>query len=119
MQENDKPILIYSTFPSLEAAEKAGTGLVEKQLAACINIIPGMTSIYRWEGACERGSEIIMIIKTRKGLADIVTEVVAKEHPHTVPALLHLPIEGGLGAYLDWLLDSTAGAKGRDDSGKL
>ncbi len=50
MQENDKPVLIYSTFPSPEAAEAVGRELVERRLAACVNILPGMTSIYRWEG---------------------------------------------------------------------
>ena len=68
MQENDKPVLIYSTFPSPEAAEAVGRELVEGRLAACVNILPGMTSIYRWEGAIARDSEAVMIIKTRRDL---------------------------------------------------
>ena len=56
MHENDKPVLVYSTFPSLDAAEAAGRELVERRLAACVNILPGMTSIYRWEGAIARDS---------------------------------------------------------------
>jgi len=109
--ENDKPILIYSTFPSIEAAEKAGAELVEKHLAACVNIIPGMTSIYRWEGACQRDSEIVMIIKTRKGLAESVMASVKCVHPYTTPALLVVPVEGGSGAYIDWLIEATADGK--------
>ena len=97
MQENDKPVLIYSTFPSAEAAEKVGRQLVEQRLAACVNIIAGMTSIYRWEGRIARDTEAVMIIKTRQSLAEPVIAAVKERHPYTNPALLVRARRGRLG----------------------
>src|SRR5262249_9720520 len=107
VQENDKPVLIYSTFPSAEAAETVGRELVERQLAACVNILPGMTSIYRWEGTIAGDSEAVMIIKTRSGLAEAAMEAVRSRHSYTNPALLVIPITGGAPAYLRWLFEET------------
>jgi periplasmic divalent cation tolerance protein len=108
VQENDKPVLIYSTFPSPEAAEAVGRELVERRLAACVNILPGMTSIYRWEGAIARDSEAVMIVKTRGSLADKVIEAVKARHSYTNPALVVLPILDGSPEYLRWLGEETA-----------
>lgn len=113
MQENDKPVLIYSTFPSPEAAEAVGRELVERRLAACVNILPGMTSIYRWEGAVARDSEAVMIVKTRESLSGKVIEAVKSRHSYTNPALIVLPILGGSTEYLRWLEEETT-AKDRE-----
>jgi periplasmic divalent cation tolerance protein len=111
VQENDKPVLVYSTFPSGEVAETVGRQLVEQRLAACVNILPGMTSIYRWEGKIARDSEAVMIIKTRESLADAVIAAVTSRHPYTNPALLVIPVENGAAPYLAWLLAETAGVE--------
>ncbi len=108
MHENDKPVLVYSTFPSLDAAEAAGRELVERRLAACVNILPGMTSIYRWEAAIARDSEVVMIIKTRASLADTTIAAVKVRHTYANPALLVVPIIGGSADYLRWLVEETA-----------
>jgi periplasmic divalent cation tolerance protein len=108
VQENDKPVLIYSTFPSPEAAEAVGRELVEQRLAACVNILPGMTSIYRWEGAIARETEVVMIIKTRASLADPAIAAVKALHTYTNPALIVVPILGGSADYLRWLGEETA-----------
>jgi periplasmic divalent cation tolerance protein len=108
VQENDKHVLIYSTFPSAEAAEAVGRELVERRLAACVNILPGMTSIYRWEGAIARDSEAVMIVKTRESLASRVIEEVRTRHSYTNPALVVLPIIAGSADYLRWLGEETA-----------
>lgn len=107
MQENDKSVLIYSTFPSPETAEAVGRELVERRLAACVNILPGMTSIYRWESAIVRDSEAVMIIKTRLALAERVIEEAKALHPYTNPALVVLPIIDGSQDYVRWLMDET------------
>ncbi len=107
MQENDKSVLIYSTFPSPEAAEVVGRELVERRLAACINILHPMTSIYRWENAIVRDSEAVMIIKTRLSLSGRVIEEAKKLHPYTNPALVVLPIIDGSQDYVRWLLGET------------
>jgi len=111
VQENDKPVLIYSTFPSAAAAQAVGRALVESGVAACVNIIDGMTSIYRWEGKVEQASEAVMIVKTRKTLAEAAMAAVKDRHPYTNPALLVVPVEGGSADYLAWLAAET-GAKG-------
>lgn len=107
MQENDKSVLVYSTFPSPGAAEEVGRALVEGRLAACVNIIPGMTSVYRWEGAIVRDNEAVMIIKTRQSLSGQVIDAVRTRHPYTNPALVVLPIIDGSPDYVRWLLDET------------
>lgn len=107
MQENDKPVLVYATFPDAEAAREAGRELVEMRLAACVNIIPGMTSIYRWQGAINEDREVVMIIKTRAGLSGAVVEAVRACHAYENPALLVLPIEGGSEAFLRWIMAET------------
>ncbi len=107
MVANDKPVLIYSTFPSVADAEMVGAELVERGLAACVNILPGMTSIYIWQGQRHRDSEAVMLVKTRKELSDRVIAAVRGLHPHANPALLVIPIDGGSADFLAWIMAST------------
>ncbi len=107
MQENDKPVLIYSTFPTPEAAAAVGNALVEARLAACVNIIPGMTSIYRWEGRMARDNEAVMVIKTRRSLAGAAIAEVKARHSYANPALVIIPLDGGSADYLAWLMQET------------
>jgi len=114
LQENDKPVLVYSTFPSPEEAERIGGALVDRALAACVNIFPAMTSIYVWEGKRERSAETAMLIKTRRTLAERVVAEVRALHPYSNPALLVLPLEGGSADFLRWIGEQTAAAKTAD-----
>ncbi|MCC7250285.1 divalent-cation tolerance protein CutA [Hyphomicrobium sp.] len=107
MQENDKAVLVYSTFPTIEAAEAEGGALVEASLAACVNILPAMVSIYTWNGKRHRDDEVVMIIKTRRALAERVIAEVRGRHPYKNPALLILTVEGGSPPFLQWILDQT------------
>ena len=111
MQANDKPILIYATFPSLQDAERIGGELVDCRLAACVNIIPGMTSIYIWKGERQRDSECVGIIKTRQTLAGPVMAMVRSLHSYDNPALVVLPVEGGSPEFLAWIEAQTAAPK--------
>lgn len=108
MQQNDKAVLIYATFPSPEAAEAEGARLVDAGLAACVNILPAMVSIYVWEGTRHRDAEAVMIVKTRSSLAERVMDGVRARHPYDNPALMVLPVSGGSAAFLDWILAQTA-----------
>ena len=108
MNQDDKPVLIYSTYPSAADAERIGGALVDGGLAACVNILPGMTSIYVWEGKRQRDAEAAMIVKTRAGLADTVIAEARKLHPYSNPAFVVLPIEGGSSEFLDWIAEQTA-----------
>jgi periplasmic divalent cation tolerance protein len=108
LRENDKPVLIYSTFPSAEEAERIGGALVDRGLAACVNIFPGMTAIYVWEGKRQREGEAAMIIKTRGSLASEAIAEARKLHPYTNPALLVLPVTGGSEDFMRWIAEQTA-----------
>lgn len=107
MDTNDKPVLIYATFPDSKTAEVAAYSLLAAGLAACVNILPGMVSIYRWQGAVERADECVVLIKTRQSLADAAIADATRHHPYDTPALVVLPITGGSARYLDWILRST------------
>jgi periplasmic divalent cation tolerance protein len=108
--EQDKAILVYATFPSIEEAEWIGGRLVEDGLAACVNILPGMVSIYVWQGQRHRDQECAMIIKSRANLADRIIETVRSLHPYDNPALVVLDIAGGSPPFLEWILAQTAKA---------
>ncbi len=101
-------VLLYVTFPDLAEAERVGHALVERRLAACVNILPGMISHYRWRGAIERAEEVVMIAKTRASLADDVTKAVRELHSYETPAIMTIPMTGVESNYLAWILDSTA-----------
>jgi periplasmic divalent cation tolerance protein len=108
LDENDKPVLIYSTYPSPAEAERIGGMLVDRGLAACVNILSGMTAIYIWDGKRQRDAETVMLIKTRASLADTAIAESCKLHPYTNPAFVVLPIEGGAADFLRWIAKQTA-----------
>ena len=104
----ERAVFVYTTYPSLVEAERIGKALLERRLAACVNILPGMISHYWWQGTIERGEEVVMIVKTRASLAVGVRAAVKEMHSYTTPAILVLPIEGGEPGYIDWLMQETA-----------
>lgn len=103
----ERAVLVYTTFPSLVEAEAVGKVIVERKLAACVNIIPGMISHYWWEGKVERAEEVVAIFKTRDSLASQVSDAVLEHHSYTTPAVLVLPVDSVERGYLNWLLDAT------------
>jgi periplasmic divalent cation tolerance protein len=107
LSENDKLVLIYATFPSTAEAERIGGHLVDQGLAACVNIFPGMTAIYVWEGKRQVDSEAAAILKTRANLAHEAIAEARKLHPYTNPAFVVLPIAGGSQDFLRWICEQT------------
>ena len=107
-KNKERVVFVYTTYPSIVEAERIGRELVQRRLCACVNILPGMVSLYWWEGAIERGEEVVMIVKTRASLAEGVRAAVKEMHSYTTPAILVLPIVGGEPGYLDWLMQETA-----------
>ena len=103
----ERAVFVYTTYPSLVEAEKAGRAIVEQRLAACVNILPSMVSHYWWQGKIERGEEVVMIIKTRATLADRVRDAVKTDHPYTTPAILVIPLESVEETYLGWIMAET------------
>ena len=108
----ERAVFVYTTWPSTVEAETAGRALVERRLAACVNILPGMISLYRWQGKAERAEEAVMIVKTRASLADAVSDAVKELHEYDTPAILVMPIESVEGSYLGWLLKETETVSG-------
>jgi periplasmic divalent cation tolerance protein len=106
----ERAVFVYTTYPSVVEAEEAGRALVEQRLCACVNILPGMVSYYWWNGALERGEEVVMIIKTRASLAERVSAAVKEMHSYSTPAILVLPLESVEQTYFDWILAETEAA---------
>jgi len=100
--------MVYTVYPSGAEAEAAGRVLVERRLCACVNILPGMVSFYRWQGKVERGDEVVMIIKTRASLAASVRDVVKQMHSYTTPAILVIPVNDVEADYHAWIIAETA-----------
>jgi periplasmic divalent cation tolerance protein len=103
----ERAVFVYTTWPSLAAAEAAGRALVERRLCACVNILPGMISHYRWQGVVECAEEAVMIVKTRASLAEAVERAVKALHSYDTPAIAVLPLESVESNYLGWILAET------------
>jgi periplasmic divalent cation tolerance protein len=98
--------LVYVTTESVAQAQTIGRALVESQLAACVNILPTMQSIYRWEGRIEEAHEAVLLVKTKDELADAVVDEVRRLHSYSVPCALVLDVAKGNPAYLNWIVQS-------------
>lgn len=98
-----KFIVVFVTTGSQNEAEKIATTLVEEKLIGCANIIPKVTSIYRWEGKVEKDAEALMIIKTRQSLLGKLVKRVKELHSYDVPEVIAMPIDDGNEDYLSWL----------------
>ena len=101
--------MALSTVAGAEDAERIARELVERRLAACVNVVPGVVSIYRWQGKVEREEERLLVIKTRGERFPALREALAAIHPYDVPELIAIPIEDGSPAYLQWLDEAVDG----------
>lgn len=105
----ERAVLVYTTWPSVVEAERAGRQIVEKRLAACVNILPGMISHYWWQGVLERAEEVVMIVKTCASLAEPVRKAVKALHSYQVLSIMVLPVESVDADYYAWILRETGG----------
>jgi periplasmic divalent cation tolerance protein len=104
----ERAVLVYTTWPSIVEAERAGRSIVEQRLAACVNIMPGLISHYWWEGKIERAEEIVMIVKTRASLAEAVRKAVKEAHSYETPSVMVLPVESVDAEYYAWIVKETS-----------
>lgn len=102
-------IVVYVTVPNKEAGKKLADSIIKARLAACVNRVPGIESIYEWKGEIQTDSEELLIIKTRESLLNALTEHVKANHEYEVPEVIAMPIIGGNAPYLEWLKNSTRG----------
>lgn len=98
--------VILSSAPDAETARRMGRVLVEAGLAACATVLPGVLSIYRWEGKIEESAEALLLLKTQRNKASELLERLKIEHPYACPEGLILEVQGGLEAYLSWMDES-------------
>ena len=99
--------VIFCTVPSKDDGKKIGNILVKERLAACVNIVNGLTSIYEWKGELCDDSECLMIIKSRKVLFENIKKRIVENHPYELPEIISLSIDDGLEPYLDWISENT------------
>lgn len=95
--------LLVSTCPTMEIAERLAEMLVHEKLAACVNILPGVRSVYEWKGKIENEPEVVLLIKSRADRLQTLEERLLAEHPYELPELIAVPIEKGSAAYLSWI----------------
>lgn len=100
--------LLYVTAGDANAAKALGRALVEARLAACANVLPAMTSVYRWQGALEEAREAVLIVKTRSELVERATAFLLERHDYDCPCVVALPLIGGNPAFLAWIGEETA-----------
>lgn len=108
MENRDQQVVVLVTVPNLKSGEEIAGRLLERKLAACVNISPGLISLYHWQGEVQRDSELLLLIKTRLSLVNgELIPAIQELHPYQLPEIIALPIIGGESGYLDWILQET------------
>lgn len=100
--------LVLVTAPDLEVGAELARAVVSERLAACVNLIPGLRSIFRWDDEVQEAEEVLLLLKTRADRVDTLRSRVVSLHPYDVPEFVVLPIEGGLDRYLAWIRSESA-----------
>lgn len=108
--EGGEALVALVTCPNEESASKLAESLVGKGIAACVNLLPGLTSIYRWKGEICRDQETLLVIKTTVEKRIEVAEQLTQHHPYDEPELLFLPVQSGSESYLKWLTEQVKSA---------
>ncbi|MBM6596018.1 divalent-cation tolerance protein CutA [Microvirga pudoricolor] len=103
----ERPLLVYTTFPNSDAALSVGEDLVRRKLIACLNVLPGMASVYMWKGHVERSQEVVAILKTVKTRQEEVYAALKAQHPYETPVILFIEPAGADSGTLAWLTAST------------
>jgi periplasmic divalent cation tolerance protein len=100
-------LTVFCTVPDPQTAQRIAQAVVHEGLAACVNLLPGVTSVYRWQGELQESVELLLIIKTRRERYEVLEARIKELHPYEVPEIIAHKIEVGLGSYLEWIAQST------------
>ena len=101
-------LLVFTNLPDREAALELAHGLIERRLAACVNVLDGCTSVYRWKGDIEEADEVPVLVKTRTARYEELEAAIRELHPYELPEIVAVPVVHGLPDYLDWVGEETA-----------
>jgi periplasmic divalent cation tolerance protein len=101
-------LLCLAACPDEDTARRIAEALVAERLAACVQLLPGVASVYRWQGAVERASEVLLLAKTTRDRFEALSARIVAAHPHAVPEIVAFDVAAGLPAYLDWVARETA-----------
>ncbi len=107
MSDGNNVVLVLVTAPDAQTAASIGRRLLEERLVACVNIVPGLHSLYWWEGALEEADEALMLLKARHGDVEAIAARVQELHPYSVPEVIATSVVAGLKDYLQWVRDET------------
>lgn len=99
--------LVFCTCPDAAIADRIADTLVGERLAACVNVVPGLRSVYRWQGTLERADEVLLLIKTGSERVPALTARIGQLHPYELPEVIAVEVAGGLAAYLTWIAEQT------------
>jgi len=108
-------VIAFCTCPDTDTAARIAEALVGERLAACVSVLPGVQSVYRWQGAVERADEVQLLVKTVAARMPALAERIAALHPYELPELVAVEAAAGLPAYLDWIGAETAPDAGRQE----
>ena len=108
----DEVVIVLTNLPDKEAAMRLARELVERRLAACVNVLAACASVYRWKGAVETAAEVPVLIKTRAGRYPEVEAAIRELHPYELPEIVAVPVRLGLDEYLQWVAGETTIAIG-------
>lgn len=104
----EKPLLVLNTCPDRDTARRIAQALVEQRLAACVNVVPGIESVYRWQDAVETDSEALLFIKTTSSAYPALETALQQLHPYELPEIIAVSIDGGISGYLSWIKKEVA-----------
>ncbi|WP_319533576.1 divalent-cation tolerance protein CutA [uncultured Cohaesibacter sp.] len=109
-KNNKEHLMLYATCPDMKTGKAIARALLDARLVACVNLLPGMTSLFRWDGEVQEEGEVAFIAKTTRPEIEAAKALFAKQHPYDEPALVALPIVDGLPGFLSWIETETADA---------
>lgn len=98
--------IVFCTCPDHDTAEQLAEKILQDRLAACVNLVPGLTSLYIWKGNLTRGTEVLLMIKTTNAVYQQLEQTLQTLHPYELPEIISVPIEAGLDGYLGWITEN-------------
>lgn len=111
---NDEVLVVLCTFPDQAVAREIGASAVEKQAAACVNLLPGVRSIFSWQGVTEEDAEVLAVLKTTRRAYLRLEALICEAHPYDEPEVIALPVVAGSPGYLSWVAASTGDPESED-----